>query len=195
MRFSVGTDIVDIEKLRGSYARWGQKFIARVLTENEYRYCREKVNFLQSVAGRIACKEAAYKALYQLGASGISWKDFEVLDGPTKAPTLNISSKVKKRLPRYARPRTRSAPSFSPRLTRRVRHSAVKATPRRRESTRRPTRRRRSSTASFAGSRPTRESWPNRTWWCSRRIRGCSDTWTRRVPARDAAEVNARLLR
>ena len=99
MKFAVGTDIVDIEKLRGSFARWGQKLINRVLTPREYEYCRSKANFLQSVAGRIACKEAAYKALYQHGVSGISWKDIEIIDGPTKAPKAVISDRVKSLLP------------------------------------------------------------------------------------------------
>jgi holo-[acyl-carrier protein] synthase len=99
MRFAVGTDIVDIEKLRGSFARWGQKLLNRVLTPREYEYCRSKVNFLQSVAGRIASKEAVYKALYQHGVSGVSWKDIEIIDGPTKAPMAVISDRVKSLLP------------------------------------------------------------------------------------------------
>jgi len=94
MRFSVGTDIVDIEKLRGSVARWGQKFVMRVLTAHEYEYCRSKVNFLQSVAGRIACKEAVYKALYQHGISGISWKDIEVREGPGREPFAAFSDEL-----------------------------------------------------------------------------------------------------
>ena len=99
MRFAVGTDIVDIEKLRGSFARWGQKLLNRVLTPHEYEYCRSKVNFLQSVAGRIAAKEAVYKALYQHGVSGVSWKDIEIIDGPTKAPVAVISDRLKSFLP------------------------------------------------------------------------------------------------
>lgn len=99
MKCTVGTDIVDIEKLRGSLARWGQKFLDRVLTGGEYQYCRSKANFLQSVAGRIASKEAVYKALYQHGVSGLSWKDIEVLDGPTRAPVVFVSPKVDRILP------------------------------------------------------------------------------------------------
>jgi len=94
MKTTVGTDIVDIERIRGSFARWGQKFVTRVLTPRENLYCRSKVNFLQSVAGKIATKEAVYKALYQLGVSGLSWKDIEVLDGPTKAPVAHLSDKA-----------------------------------------------------------------------------------------------------
>jgi len=94
MRFSVGIDIVDIEKLRGSVARWGQKFVMRILTTYEYEYCRSKVNFLQSFAGRIACKEAVYKALYQHGISGLSWKDIEVREGPGHEPIAAFSQKI-----------------------------------------------------------------------------------------------------
>ena len=99
MRVAVGTDIVDIERLRGLVARWGQKFLNRVLTPREWQYCRSKANFLQSVAGRIASKEAVYKALYQHGASGLSWKNIEVLDGPTKAPAVHISAKAIELIP------------------------------------------------------------------------------------------------
>lgn len=99
MRVAVGTDIVDIERIRGFFARWGQKFIERVLTVREYEYCRSKANFLQSVAGRIATKEAVYKALYQHGVSGISWKDVEVLEGQSRAPVATISPKASEQLP------------------------------------------------------------------------------------------------
>jgi holo-[acyl-carrier protein] synthase len=94
MRFSVGTDIVDIEKLRGSFARWGQRLISRVLTDRENQYCRSKANFLQSVAGRIAAKEAIYKALYRHGVTGYSWRDIEILEDRAKAPVVNISERV-----------------------------------------------------------------------------------------------------
>ena len=94
MKFSVGTDIVDIEKLRDSFARWDYRLINRVLTEKEQEYCRSKANFLQSVAGRIAAKEAVYKALYRQGVSGYSWKDIEILEDATKAPRVHISTRV-----------------------------------------------------------------------------------------------------
>ncbi len=94
MRLSVGTDIIDIEKLRGSYARWGQKLLNRLLTDKEQQYCRTKANFLQSVAGRIASKEAVYKALYRYGVSGYSWKDIEILDDASRAPVVHISDRV-----------------------------------------------------------------------------------------------------
>ncbi len=99
MRFSVGTDIIDIEKLRGSYARWGLKLIRRLLTDKEHEYCRHKANFLQSVAGRVASKEAVYKALYRYGVSGYSWKDIEILDDDTNAPVVHISDRVAKITP------------------------------------------------------------------------------------------------
>jgi holo-[acyl-carrier protein] synthase len=99
MESAIGTDIVDIEKLRGSFARWGQKLLNRLLTPREYEYCRSKANFLQSVAGRIASKEAVYKALYQHGVSGLSWKDIEILEGPTRAPLVAVSDKVSRLLP------------------------------------------------------------------------------------------------
>ncbi len=94
MDFSVGTDIVEIERIRGSVARWGQKFPLRVLTDREYEYCLSKANFLQSLAGRIACKEAVYKALYQLGVSGLSWRDIEVELGRGRAPSIRLSERA-----------------------------------------------------------------------------------------------------
>lgn len=94
MRLSIGTDIIDIEKLRGSYARWGQKLINRLLTAKEQQYCRSKANFLQSVAGRVASKEAVYKALFRYGVSGYSWKDIEILNDSSQAPVVHLSDRV-----------------------------------------------------------------------------------------------------
>jgi len=96
MEFSVGTDIVEIERIRGSVARWGQRFSLRVLTNSEYDYCLSKANFLQSLAGRIACKEAVYKALYQLGISGLSWQDIVVEIGDGRAPSVRLSERASK---------------------------------------------------------------------------------------------------
>ncbi len=94
MSVSIGIDIVDVERIRGSYVRWGEKFLRRILTPREYEYCRSKANFLQSVAGRVACKEAVYKAVCQHGFSGLSWQDIEILGETGKAPVVHISQRA-----------------------------------------------------------------------------------------------------
>ena len=74
---SVGVDIIEIERIARTLARFGERFLRRVYTEAEIAYCRGKPSRL---AARFAAKEAVSKAL-GVGIwwrGGIAWTDAEV---------------------------------------------------------------------------------------------------------------------
>lgn len=89
-RRDVGVDIVDIRRIRRSYEQYGEKFLHRVLTENEIGYCRKKKDMMPSVAARFAVKEAVSKAIGSGISRGFSWKSVEVLNDEHGKPSVNV---------------------------------------------------------------------------------------------------------
>ena len=69
-----GIDLVSINRLRSSLARFGDRFLQRIYTTAELEDCQGR---LDSLAVRFAAKEAAAKAL-GCGIGSISWRDVEV---------------------------------------------------------------------------------------------------------------------
>jgi len=62
----IGTDIVDVGRIRKAVERWGDRFLKRVFTEAEVVYCLAKANPYPHLAARFAAKEAVMKALSSL---------------------------------------------------------------------------------------------------------------------------------
>lgn len=79
----VGTDILEISRIKRMVSKWGDRFLTKVFCSEEILYARSKKAFYcSSLAARFAAKEAVMKAL-GTGLSGISWLDIEIalLDG------------------------------------------------------------------------------------------------------------------
>jgi holo-[acyl-carrier protein] synthase len=60
---SIGTDIVDVERIEVVIKKFGDAFLARVFTASELEYCTKLVAGHLSLAARFAAKEALSKAL------------------------------------------------------------------------------------------------------------------------------------
>ena len=62
----IGTDIVEVERLRDIIQRWGERAKKRMFTSKELKYAhmRKKGEFIH-LAGRFAAKEAVVKSLGQ----------------------------------------------------------------------------------------------------------------------------------
>jgi holo-[acyl-carrier protein] synthase len=86
MTHYIGTDIIEIARIRQAIDRWGERFLHRVYTEPELNLYRRRP---QSLAARFACKEAVMKLL---GAEnkGISWQDIETLSYPGGKPLIKL---------------------------------------------------------------------------------------------------------
>ncbi len=79
MVLGLGIDMVEVERIRESVARFGDRFLHRIFTEGERRYCAAKRTPEQSLAARFAAKEAAAKALGTGMSRGVAWHDLEVV--------------------------------------------------------------------------------------------------------------------
>lgn len=98
MILGTGTDLMEITRVGQSIARFGDRFLARVFTQDEIAYCRRKThNAAESFAARFSAKEATAKALGTGIARGISWTEIEVCRAPGQRPTLRLSGRAAQR--------------------------------------------------------------------------------------------------
>jgi len=86
----LGIDIIKVERIRQTLARFGPRFSGRVLTPSEQRYVRDRP---ETLAGRWAAKEAVSKVL-GLGVRGIGWRDIEVERLPTGQPAVRLHGRA-----------------------------------------------------------------------------------------------------
>jgi holo-[acyl-carrier protein] synthase len=89
----LGIDIIRVQRIRESLARFGDRFTNRVLTANEQRYVRGRA---ETMAGRWAAKEAVSKVL-GLGVRGIGWRDIEIERLPTGQPAVKLHGRAERR--------------------------------------------------------------------------------------------------
>ena len=78
MIVGTGIDIAEVPRIAQSIERFGERFIRRIFTEGEIRYCDSKANRVERYAARFAAKEAAMKALGTGWNHGVRWRDIEV---------------------------------------------------------------------------------------------------------------------
>ncbi len=90
MTHHIGIDIVEIARIEGAIARWGESFLQRVYTESELRLYHKKPS---SLAARFAGKEAVIKAL-SLRGKRIGWREIEILSEPNGKPSVHLHGKA-----------------------------------------------------------------------------------------------------
>src|SRR5687768_13183890 len=91
MIVGTGVDIVEVSRVQEAIARYGDRFLSRIFTEAEIRYCNSKRNQVERFAARFAAKEAAMKALGTGLRRGVSWQHIEVGHQPGGRPTIIFS--------------------------------------------------------------------------------------------------------
>lgn len=89
--------MVEIERIRHSHNRFGERFLSRIYTAAEQAYCLSKRNAAESLAARFAAKEAAAKALGTGISHGITWLEIEVLRERSGRPALAFHGRAAKR--------------------------------------------------------------------------------------------------
>jgi len=95
MIFGIGTDLVEVERIKNELASHGEKFIDMLFTESERTYCTRAENTgiqAQCFAARFAAKEAFLKALGSGLRGGLKWKDVEVINNELGKPELRMQN-------------------------------------------------------------------------------------------------------
>jgi holo-[acyl-carrier protein] synthase len=90
MIVGTGVDIAEVFRIRESIERFGDRFLRRIFTEAEIRYCEQKVTRFESYAARFAAKEAGMKALGTGWSRGVRWRDIEVVREKGQRPTIQF---------------------------------------------------------------------------------------------------------
>ena len=91
----VGVDLVRIPRMRETIARWDERFLRRVFTEQEIEDCRSRRDPAPHFAARFAAKEAGMKALGTGLRLGVTWRELEVRRAPDQAPTLELHGRTR----------------------------------------------------------------------------------------------------
>ena len=90
----LGLDIVEISRVR-ALARRNPRFLTRVFSAEEIRYCRGKRRAWQHFAVRFAAKEAVWKAL---GDGALALKDIAVSRDGNGRPGVLLKGKPSRRI-------------------------------------------------------------------------------------------------
>ena len=89
-----GVDLIEVERIRRSIERFGERFLDRVFSPYERAYVERRKNRFERYAARFAAKEAGMKAIGTGWRRGVRWRDFEVANLASGKPTLRLSGKA-----------------------------------------------------------------------------------------------------
>lgn len=87
---SIGVDIEDIGRFKELNLKKSRIFLKKIYTNDELRYCFQKVVPAQHLAVRFAGKEAVLKALGGLGLSFVSYNAIEILNNDKGTPQVEF---------------------------------------------------------------------------------------------------------
>jgi len=94
MIVGTGIDIAEVPRVAAAIERWGDRFLNRIYTAGERKYCDAKANRVERYAARFAAKEAGMKALGTGWSRGVRWRDIEVSRRPGGRPTLTFHGRA-----------------------------------------------------------------------------------------------------
>lgn len=90
----VGVDIVEVERIASALERRGDRFKARLFTDDEREYCESRPQPVLHYAARFAAKEAFSKAIGTGFTGGLSWKEIGIRHHPGGEPYLELSGRA-----------------------------------------------------------------------------------------------------
>jgi holo-[acyl-carrier protein] synthase len=98
MIIGLGSDIVDVRRIKDVLDRHGDRFLDRCFTPIERAKADRRARRVETYAKRFAAKEACSKALGTGLANGVFWRDMGVINLPGGRPTMKLTGGALKRL-------------------------------------------------------------------------------------------------
>ena len=96
MIIGIGTDILNLDRLKIILNKYDQKFIDRIYGKNEIKISKRKlINSINYFGKRFSAKEATWKALNPNRGEGIFFKEIEILNDINGRPYLFFSGATK----------------------------------------------------------------------------------------------------
>jgi holo-[acyl-carrier protein] synthase len=94
MILGIGTDIVEVHRIRTFFERFGQRFVERILLPSEIEYCLSHKDPGPFLAVRFAAKEAVSKAFGTGIGRHLGWHDIEVQRRDSGEPFVVLHDKA-----------------------------------------------------------------------------------------------------
>lgn len=88
-----GVDLIEVERIEATVARYGDRFLSRVFTAGELAYGAGRIS---SLAARFAAKEAVSKVL-GVGIQhrdGVGWLDIEIVSSENGDPSVVLHGRA-----------------------------------------------------------------------------------------------------
>jgi holo-[acyl-carrier protein] synthase len=88
----LGADIIEISRIKSVLLRHGDRFVDRILTDEERTYCNGMAHPEKHIAARFAAKEAVSKCFTTGIGSELGWKSVSVYHGPRHQPLVRLDA-------------------------------------------------------------------------------------------------------
>tara|TARA_B100000575_G_scaffold263833_1_gene239248 strand:+ start:340 stop:708 length:369 start_codon:yes stop_codon:yes gene_type:complete len=90
--FGVGIDIVEVQRIKEIYSRYGERFARKILSDNELNSFFKNTNKVSFLAKRFAAKEAVGKAIGVGIKNGSILKNIEIENDINGKPFVKINN-------------------------------------------------------------------------------------------------------
>jgi holo-[acyl-carrier protein] synthase len=98
MKVFSGVDITEVDRIKKSIERIGEKFLSKIFHPQEITYCEAKKDSkFESYAARFAGKEAVVKLLQTGIGNGVSFKDIMIYNGEEGEPKVLLFEGAKEK--------------------------------------------------------------------------------------------------
>jgi|AVFP01.1.fsa_nt_gi holo-[acyl-carrier protein] synthase len=94
MIIGLGTDVIEISRIKAVIERHGNRFLKRVYTTAELTYCKSHKQTFACLAGRFAAKEAFAKALGTGIGKAVAWNGVAFLPDAQGKPVCHLQPTV-----------------------------------------------------------------------------------------------------
>lgn len=91
----LGTDIIEVDRIRRVMLRQGERFVNRILTDEERAYCMAMAHPHKHIAARFAAKEAVSKCFTTGIGAEFGWKSASVYHGARHEPLVRLDEKAR----------------------------------------------------------------------------------------------------
>lgn len=89
----IGADIIEVGRIRSVVERHGERFLDRILTDEEKAYCSGMGMPHKHIAARFAAKEAVSKCFTTGIGAELGWKSVSVYHGSRHEPLVRLDEK------------------------------------------------------------------------------------------------------
>ncbi len=86
----IGVDIVENNRIKNVYQKFGKRFLKRILTKEEIKTLNNKTNKLEFISGRFCAKEAFFKVTNK---HFLSFQEVSIINNTDGMPVLYIKNK------------------------------------------------------------------------------------------------------